>query len=191
MDPQARLCGLHSRQHGVAFVLELPDLRLHVEDRALGVGRIFLGSIQVGPHIGQVLGQLILFLDKHDREIVLVRVDRGIQLRLGLREVPGRLPHSGIEILTSADDRGGRRLQLGVLLDHRVNRVFVRDLRVALLNVGNPQRDEPFPEVHQSNQYSTTGHGYFAFFMSDGLVSLGDSRTTRATASWPKNSSTR
>src|SRR5262249_26095075 len=62
-------------------------------------------------------------------------------------------------------------------------------LGVLLLDVGDPQADEALPQVRQTRkETSTLGHSLSPYFF--GSCSLGDSLTTRATASCPKNSST-
>ena len=58
-----------------------------------------------------------------------------------------RLLEPLVDVLAPADDRRRRRLELRVLLDHRVDRVLVGDLRVLLLDVRDPDREEALPEV--------------------------------------------
>src|SRR4029077_10602400 len=71
--------------------------------------------------------------------------------------------------------------------DHRVDRVFVRDLGVLLLDVGDPQTNETLPQIrHPPEESAAFGHDYAPL----GSCSFGDSLTTRATASCPKNSRT-
>src|SRR5207253_10469809 len=82
----------------------------------------------------------------------------------------------------------GRLLELGIFFDHRVDRVLIGDLGVLLLDVGDPEADETLPQVRQTREEPTTlGHLNSPYF---GSCSRGDSLTTRATASCPKNSST-
>src|SRR4051794_1981327 len=57
-----------------------------------------------------------------------------------------------------------------------------------LLDVRDPDREKTPPEIGDSGNHT---HGCQSFRgLWEGSWSFGDSRTTRATASWPKNSST-
>jgi hypothetical protein len=66
-------------------------------------------------------------------------------------------------VFAAAHDRRRRALQLAVLLDHRVDRVLVGNLRVPFFHVGDPQRDEARPEVGQTPMKLISA---IAFFLS-------------------------
>ncbi len=154
LNPQAGLRRLHLGQHRVALGLQLADLALHAEQRGLGAVGVGLRRVQFGPHLREVCRELVLLLDQHQREVVLAGLERGAELGLGLREVLGRLRHARGDVLTAPDDRGGRGLEPRVLLDHRVDRVLVRDLRMLLLDVRDPQREEAAPEVAETGEHA-------------------------------------
>src|SRR5688500_16149536 len=197
LDAHARLRRLHAGEHGVALGLELADVALHPDEGGLGAVGVALGGLGVGLELFEQRRELVLLLDEDHRQVVLVGLHGHVQLGLGLDHLGVRLLDPLVEVLAAPDDGRGRRLELRVLLDHRVDGVLVGDLGVRLLDVGDPQREEAAPQVGQAGEER---HGQLlesvggsaapsaAGGAASGSTSLGEERTTRATATCPTNS---
>ena len=56
-------------------------------ERGLGAVGVLLGRVEIGLQLADVGVELVLLLDQDDGQIVLVRLDRGVELGFGLREL--------------------------------------------------------------------------------------------------------
>ena len=98
---------------------------------ALAPSRRPSGGLDIGFELGDLVLELVLLLDEHQRQVVLVGLDGDVQVCVDLRQLL-RLRRELLELFAPADDRRRRLLELRVLLDHRVDRVLVGDLGLFL-----------------------------------------------------------
>src|SRR5260370_21059505 len=118
---------------------------------------------------------------------MLIVFDGGVGVGRVLGKVLALRREPFADLLPTPDDRRGRPFQLRVLLDHRVDRVLVGDLRMLLFQIRNPQADETLPQVRQSTEKThARGHPSLLYpVVAFGSCSLPGAPTTPATASFP------
>ena len=165
---------------------------------------VLLRRVELRLHLGHVGGELVLLLDEHDGEIVLVRFERGAELGLGLREV------LGLAFLTRSSTSSRRRMMAAVALFSReyFSTIELMAFSYAISGMLPSRRPKSTatgsratdcrdgrtrPHVDASFSSRTAGAAAPARRPPGrpaDRAGFGDSRTTRATASCPKNSRT-
>ena len=72
----------------------------------------FIASVELRLELGHLLLELLLLLDEHEGEVVLVGRDRGVEVRVDLGQLPVLVGEPLLDLLAAPDDGGGRALQL-------------------------------------------------------------------------------
>src|SRR5262249_48185273 len=94
----------------------------------------------------------LLFLQKNQSEILLIGFDGRIQVCRDLSQFAGFLLELFIQIFAPPNDGSSRLLELRVLLDHRVDGIFIGDLRMVLFDIRDPEGEESSPQIMKSGK---------------------------------------